>query len=227
MSMQGGEEMEFGKQIKKLRQEAQLSQEELAERIYVSRQTISNWENDKSYPDVNSLVLLSETFQISLDKLIKGDIEVMKDVIQKEEIEKMNRYGGIYTMMLIASAVSAVPLFMLLGVWALIPWGIIWGIAMYFAFMLEKIKKDNDVQTYKEIVAFSEGQLLDDIQKQREIGKRQFRLMSLRTPPILLADRIGIFIFACSSSKSFSLYRERQATLQSSYQRTSAMLISQ
>ena len=92
MSMQGGEEMEFGKQIKKLRQEAQLSQEELAERIYVSRQTISNWENDKSYPDVNSLVLLSETFQISLDKLIKGDIEVMKDVIQKEEIEKI--YGN-------------------------------------------------------------------------------------------------------------------------------------
>ena len=55
MGMQGGEEMELGKQIKKHRQEAQLSQEELAERIYVSRQTISNWENDKSYPDVNSL----------------------------------------------------------------------------------------------------------------------------------------------------------------------------
>ena len=181
--------MEFGKQIKKLRQEAQLSQEELAERIYVSRQTISNWENDKSYPDVNSLVLLSETFQISLDNLIKGDIEVMKDVIQKEEIEKMNRYGGIYTMMLIASAVSAVPLFMLLGVWALIPWGIIWGIAMYFAFMLEKIKKDNDVQTYKEIVAFSEGQLLDDIQKQREIGKRPYQ-------KILLVIGSGLITFA-------------------------------
>ena len=191
MGMQGGEEMELGKQIKKHRQEAQLSQEELAERIYVSRQTISNWENDKSYPDVNSLVLLSETFQISLDKLIKGDIEVMKDVIQKEEIEKMNRYGGIYTMMLIASAVSAVPLFMLLGVWALIPWGIIWGIAMYFAFMLEKIKKDNDVQTYKEIVAFSEGQLLDDIQKQREIGKRQFRLMNVLKDTAYPVDQTG------------------------------------
>ena len=88
--------MELGKQIKKHRQEVQLSQEELAERVYVSRQTISNWENDKSYPDVNSLVLLSETFQISLDNLIKGDIEVMKDVIQKEEIEKMNRYGKSY-----------------------------------------------------------------------------------------------------------------------------------
>ena len=194
MSMQGGEEMEFGKQIKKLRQEAQLSQEELAERIYVSRQTISNWENDKSYPDVNSLVLLSETFQISLDKLIKGDIEVMKDVIQKEEIEKMNRYGGIYTMMLIASAVSAVPLFMLLGVWALIPWGIIWGIAMYFAFMLEKIKKDNDVQTYKEIVAFSEGKLLDDIQKQCEIGKRPYQKNFLVIGSMLITLAVCVLI---------------------------------
>ena len=189
MSMLGGEEMELGKQIKKHRQEVQLSQEELAERVYVSRQTISNWENDKSYPDVNSLVLLSETFQISLDNLIKGDIEVMKDVIQKEEIEKMNRYGKIYTIMLIATAVSAVPLFMLLGVWALIPWGIIWGISMYFAFMLEKIKKDNDVQTYKEIVAFSEGQLLDDIQKQREIGKRPYQ-------KILLVIGSGLITFA-------------------------------
>ena len=167
--------MELGKQIKKHRQEAHLSQEELANRVYVSRQTISNWENDKSYPDVNSLVLLSEIFQISLDKLIKGDIEVMKDVIQKEEIEKMNRYGKAYTIMLIATAVSAVPLFMWLGVWAFIPWGIIWAISMYFAFKVEKVKKDNDVQTYKEIVAFSEGKLLDDIHKQREIGKRPYQ----------------------------------------------------
>lgn len=171
--------MELGKQIKMHRQEAHLSQEELANRVYVSRQTISNWENDKSYPDVNSLVLLSEIFQISLDNLIKGDIEVMKDVIQKEEIEKMNRYGKAYTIMLIATAVSAVPLFMWLGVWAFIPWGIIWAISMYFAFKVEKVKKDNDVQTYKEIVAFSEGKLLDDIHKQREIGKRPYQKIFL------------------------------------------------
>ena len=179
MSMQGGDEMELGKQIKMHRQEAQLSQEALANRVYVSRQTVSNWENDKSYPDVNSLVLLSEIFQISLDNLIKGDIEVMKDVIQKEEIEKMNRYGRAYTIMLIATAVSAVPLFMWLGVWAFIPWGIIWAISLYFDFKVEKVKKDNDVQTYKEIVAFSEGKLLDDIHKQREIGKRPYQKILL------------------------------------------------
>ena len=46
---------------------------------------------------------------------------------------------------------------------------------MYFAYKVEKVKKDNDVQTYKEIVAFSEGKRLDDIQKQREIGKRSYQ----------------------------------------------------
>lgn len=186
--------MELGKQIKKHRQEVQLSQEKLADRVYVSRQTISNWENDKSYPDVNSLVLLSEIFQISLDNLIKGDIEVMKDVIQKEEIVKMNRYGKIYTIMLIVTAISAVPLFMWLGVWAFIPWGIIWVLSMYFAVQVEKVKKDNDVQTYKEIVAFSEGKLLDDIQKQREIGKRPYQKIFLVIGSALITFVVCVLI---------------------------------
>ena len=176
------------------RQEAQLSEEELANRVYVSRQTISNWENDKSYPDVNSLVLLSEIFQTSLDNLIKGDVEVMKDVIQKEEIEKMNRYGKSYTIMLIVTVVSAVPLFMWLGVWAFIPWEIIWAVSMYFAFNVEKVKKDNDIQTYKEIVAFSEGKLLDDIYKQREIGKRPYRKILLAIGSTLIAFVVCVLI---------------------------------
>lgn len=178
--------MELGKQIKMYRLENKLSQEELADRIYVSRQTISNWENDKSYPDINSLVLLSEVFKVSLDKLIKGDVDFMKDVIQKEEVDKMNHYGKIYTIMLIVTVVSAVPLFMWLGLWAFIPWGIIWMISMYFASKIEKIKKDNDVQTYKEIVAFSEGKLLDDIHKQQEIGKRPYQKMLLVIGSVLI-----------------------------------------
>ncbi|MEE0840907.1 MAG: helix-turn-helix transcriptional regulator [Acutalibacteraceae bacterium] len=171
--------MELNEQIKKYRTEMNLSQEELAEKIYVTRQSVSNWENGKTYPDIHSLLLLSSLFGISLDQLVKGDIEVMKEVIQKEEIEKMNRYGRIYTVMLIVTAISAVPLFMWLGVWAFVPWGIIWAISMYFAFKIEKVKKDNDVQTYKEIVAFSEGKRLDDIQKQREIGKRSYQKILL------------------------------------------------
>ena len=173
--MQGGEEMELGKQIKKYRQESQLSQEELANRVYVSRQTISNWENDKSYPDVTSLVLLSEIFQISLDKLIKGDIDTMKEVIKQEEIKKLNHYGAIYTVFLVIAVISAAPLFYIGNKWALILWCVIALAAMYFAAKVERIKKDNDVQTYKEIVAFCEGKRLDEIQRAREYGKRPYQ----------------------------------------------------
>ena len=118
----------------------------------------------------------------------------MKDLIKKEEIEKMNRYGSIYTVMLIATVVSAVPLFMWLGVWAFIPWGISWAISLYFAFKLEKIKKDNDVQTYKEIVAFSEGKRLDDIQKQREIGKRPYQRILLAIGSALITFAVCVLI---------------------------------
>lgn len=171
--------MELGKHIKKFRQEKQLSQEELANRIYVTRQTVSNWENDKSYPDVNSLLLLSEIFQISLDRLIKGDIDTMKEVIIKEEVTKLKCYGTIYTVLLIATVISAVPIFMWIGMWAFIPWGIMFVITMYVAIKVERIKKNNDIQTYKEIVAFSEGRRLDEIQRQREIGKRSYQKVLL------------------------------------------------
>lgn len=182
--------MELGKQIKIHRQEAQMTQEELADRVYVSRQTVSNWENDKSYPDVNSLVLLSEVFQISLDKLIKGDIDVMKEVIKQEEIAKLNRYSAIYVILLIVTAVSAIPLVEWLDLWGFIPWGILLGITMYVALKIEKIKKDNDVQTYKEIMAFYEGKRLDEIQKQREIGKRPYQKILIALGIALIAAAV-------------------------------------
>ena len=69
--------MEIGKQIRKYRTELKLSQDDLADKIYVTRQTISNWENDRNYPDIRSLVLLSNVFGISLDILVKGDLEQM------------------------------------------------------------------------------------------------------------------------------------------------------
>ena len=73
--------MELNAQIKKYRTELKLSQEELTEKVYVTRQTISNWENGKSYPDIHSLLLLSSLFNVSLDQLIKGDIGTMKEII--------------------------------------------------------------------------------------------------------------------------------------------------
>ena len=61
--------MELGSRIKEHRAELKLSQDELAGRIYVSRQTISSWENDKTYPDVQSLLLLANVFGTTIDEL--------------------------------------------------------------------------------------------------------------------------------------------------------------
>ena len=113
---------------------------------------------------------------------------------KQSQIGKMNRYGKIYTKMLIVTAISAVPLFMWLGVWAFIPRGIIRALSMYFAVQVEKVKKDNDVQTYKEIVAFSEGKLLDDIQKQREIGKRPYQKIFLVIGSALITFVVCVLI---------------------------------
>lgn len=167
--------MEISRQIKKLRHEANLSQEELAEKIFVTRQTISNWENDKNYPDINSLVLLSTLFGVSLDILVKGDLKEMKKQIDMEDIRKFNRDGAIFGGLLIAVVVSVVPLFLFLDFIGIVLWIVLAAVSMYYAIRIEKQKKTHDVQTYKEILAFSQGKRLDEIVKIREQGKRPYQ----------------------------------------------------
>lgn len=77
--------MNVGSQISKIREKHQLTQEELGRLLHVTRQTVSNWENTKSYPDLQTLVEISNRFEISLDTLLKGDTEMVK-TIDKERI---------------------------------------------------------------------------------------------------------------------------------------------
>ena len=167
--------MEIGRQIKKYRTELKLSQEELADKIYVTRQTVSNWENDKNYPDIHSLVLLSSHFGISLDDLVKGDVKEMEEEIKTEDAKKLKRDGWIYFMLLCVTVVSAVPL--IVGLWpaGAVVWLAVWGITMLHAHSIEKKKKAYDIQTYKEIKLFMSGRRLDEIEKLREEGKRPYQ----------------------------------------------------
>ncbi|WP_415319198.1 helix-turn-helix domain-containing protein [Clostridium perfringens] len=107
--------MEIGKQIKKYRTEMKFSQDELAEKIFVSRQTISNWENNKNYPDVKSLLLLSSLFNVSLDILIKGDLEEMKEKIKSEDIINFKNDGNIFSILLLCTILLPVPLVKFMG----------------------------------------------------------------------------------------------------------------
>ena len=167
--------MELGNKIKYYRGEKELSQEELAERVYVSRQTISNWENNKSYPDINSIVLLSEIFGISIDNLIKGDVEQMKKEINAEEVKKLNFYALMMGILMLVALISLMPMLKFIGLYGFIPYFVLVACAMFFAIKIDKIKKDNDIHTYKEIVAFTEGKRLDEIQKIEEKAKRPYQ----------------------------------------------------
>lgn len=83
--------MEIGKKLKEARLEAKLTQEQVAERLFVSRQTISNWENEKSYPDVVSVVKLSDLYSISLDELLKGDAKMLEHLEESTDVVKSNQ----------------------------------------------------------------------------------------------------------------------------------------
>lgn len=133
--------MKFAENLKKYREIDSISQEELAEKIFVSRQTISNWENNKSYPDVNSLVLLSKTFDTSIDNLIKGDIEIMKEKINQIDIDRFNRLSLLYNIFLIAIIFTPIPLIHFLGLWGFVIYGIIAILGLAVAISVERMKK--------------------------------------------------------------------------------------
>ncbi|HJD45219.1 MAG TPA: helix-turn-helix domain-containing protein [Candidatus Mediterraneibacter norfolkensis] len=186
--------MEIGRQIRKYRLELKLSQEELADKVYVTRQTVSNWENDKNYPDINSLVLLSSLFGISLDVLVKGDLKEMEKMIREEDVKKLNRDAWIYTILLVVTVVSIVPLFFFLWPAGSGIWICIYAVTMYFAHRIEKQKKEYDIGTYKEIKMFMEGKRLDEIEKIREEGKRPYQKWSLALLIALIAFAVVVGI---------------------------------
>jgi len=172
-------EMNLGLQIKKYRGELSMSQDELAEKIFVSRQSISNWENDKTYPDIKSLLLLSEVFQVSLDQLVKGDLEIMKREISTQELASFQKDSTIMTVFFLLMLISPIPLAHFLGWWGMAVYLVICAVGLYYALRVEKHKKKYDIQTYKEINAFLEGKSLDEIEKAREAGKRPYQKILL------------------------------------------------
>lgn len=188
--------MELGRRIKEYRSAAQMTQEELAEKMFVSRQTISNWENDKSYPDIHSLLMLGNLFDVSLDILVKGDIEAMKDKIDENTIKAFNRDSAIFSILLIGMV--ATPLFLLkwAGVLGIGIWAVLAGITLYFALRVEKVKKQQDIHTYKEIVAFTNGKKLDGIEKAWEEGKRNYQKIILCLASGIVALAVTMVIAA-------------------------------
>ncbi len=77
--------MDIGNQIRERRVRLGLSQDELAQKLYVSRVTISHWETGKTLPDVQSMLLLANLFDTTIDELVRGDVDEMREMVKKSE----------------------------------------------------------------------------------------------------------------------------------------------
>ena len=108
----GGAGMDVGSKIKQARLDARLTQEYAAQELGVSRQTISNWENGRTYPDIVSVIRMSELYRVSLDHLLKGKEErPMEDYIEylEESTNMVQSHKKLSLTILIA---------LYLGIWA-------------------------------------------------------------------------------------------------------------
>lgn len=159
--------MDISNQIKTRREAMGLSQEQLAEKLYVSRQTISNWERDKTYPDVQSLLMLSILFGTSIDTLVKGDVTVMEEAVERDRKRMGTRMMRLAVLMLLLLAAAFALILSPAFVWMEEAWGV--GIASAVAFLpavaalvvaaiLEQIKRENDLVTYRKILAFMDDE---------------------------------------------------------------------
>ncbi|MDU2558023.1 MAG: helix-turn-helix domain-containing protein [Anaerococcus prevotii] len=83
--------MKIGDKLKEARLKNNMTQEEVAEKIFVSRQSISNWENNKTYPDIGNVIALSDLYEISLDELLKGSDNFMKHLEESTDLVKSNK----------------------------------------------------------------------------------------------------------------------------------------
>ncbi|MDE7213213.1 MAG: helix-turn-helix domain-containing protein, partial [Anaeroplasmataceae bacterium] len=83
--------MNVGEKLKAARVRQGLTQDELAEKLHITRQTISNWENSKSYPDILQIVELSNLYGLSLDELLKDDEEMIKHLEKSTNVVKSKK----------------------------------------------------------------------------------------------------------------------------------------
>lgn len=188
--------MNIGTRIKKYREKQNISQDELALKVFVSRQTISNWETNKSYPDIKSLTMLSNIFHVSLDDFIKDGIKEMRIIVDQKKIKEFNIMSYIFLAEMLIVMISAYPLFSMDGYVGVIIWLLFFIVTFFTARIVEKFKKNNDIQTYKEIIAFVGNKPLTYEESQQEIGKRIYQ-------KVLLALLAGIITFIISITMIF------------------------
>lgn len=98
--------MDIGHKIYRLRKNNNLTQEEFAALFHVSRQTVSNWENNRTYPDMDTLKMISDKFDVSFDTLLKEDSELIRKIDNtKKNAKKMTWIIAVVILLIIVLTV--------------------------------------------------------------------------------------------------------------------------
>ena len=93
--------MKIGETILKLREEKKMSQEEFAQYYHVTRQTISNWEKEKNYPDLQTLVKISDESGVPLDSMLKDNFSMVQEIDKKVRHLKIFKIGTIVVLAIV------------------------------------------------------------------------------------------------------------------------------
>lgn len=93
--------MNFSEKIKEIRKKQHLTQEQFAEKIFVSRNAVAKWESDRGYPDIQNLITISEVFGISLDELVKNDKKLENKIIMDSASKKWHILVIVYLISII------------------------------------------------------------------------------------------------------------------------------
>jgi transcriptional regulator with XRE-family HTH domain len=93
--------MNIGKRIHKIRKDKNITQEQLAKDLAISRQAVSKWESGKAIPDIENLMYISNLYGVSLDELVKGDAEVGQKIVADASAKKWHKLNILFFVAII------------------------------------------------------------------------------------------------------------------------------
>ena len=132
--------MNFSEKIREIRKSKNLTQEQFAEKIFVSRNAVAKWETNRGYPDIQNLITISEKFNISLDELVKEDSKIKNKIISDSLYKRWNYLVILYLLAIIIYILFFIFIHKIFMIGFLIATIFMLGIEIYI-FIKERFKK--------------------------------------------------------------------------------------
>ena len=173
--------MKLNENLIKYRHQNNLSQDALAKKMYVSRQTISNWETGKTYPDIQNIILLADVYHVTVDQLVREDISLMQNKSSQHQLRLLS-FGLILSLILVYASFIGIKWLPIVTVAMLV--ASFTTIGVILAIALIRLNNRLQLQTLKQTVQFINGQSVEQIKNNTQKQKTK----------LILAGIVGILL---------------------------------